>query len=341
MADNLDSLENILSCQICQTDFRESGNHVPRLLPCTHTLCEGCLEFSLRGKTEVVCPECRKKHRAQNGVRSFPINKYLLISIKRKETKVQEETSSIEKCQEHGKKLTLFCKEEECQKKICPVCLTKKHRKHDIVDAEEEQKEVLAKSLGEIISDLQMKKLKFAAAKAELEKHNENCMTNIKAERQKSIKKINEFFDKLMKNASGINEKANITLNNEMEVIERSLVLLTGIKQKTDQGTIAPEDVTTYLKDVTEVSQNLAQKFSATRKYKYPEYKEGRKLVQRDIQVDLTAEQTDSAPLATEIQENPAAITNASQLKCKGNTCNTLLYPITYFSFKYNLVFPK
>ena len=35
-----DSLEHILACQICLEYFEETGDHVPRLLPCTDTLCE-------------------------------------------------------------------------------------------------------------------------------------------------------------------------------------------------------------------------------------------------------------------------------------------------------------
>ena len=39
-----DSLEYILTCQICLEDFEETGDHVPRILPCSHSLCEKCLK---------------------------------------------------------------------------------------------------------------------------------------------------------------------------------------------------------------------------------------------------------------------------------------------------------
>ena len=35
-----DSLEYILACQICLEDFEEAGDHLPRILPCSHSLCE-------------------------------------------------------------------------------------------------------------------------------------------------------------------------------------------------------------------------------------------------------------------------------------------------------------
>ena len=37
-----DSLEYAFTCQVCFEEFEETGDHVPRLLPCTYTLCETC-----------------------------------------------------------------------------------------------------------------------------------------------------------------------------------------------------------------------------------------------------------------------------------------------------------
>ena len=44
-----DSLEYILACQICLEDFEEAGDHVPRILPCSHSLCEKCLIQLIQG----------------------------------------------------------------------------------------------------------------------------------------------------------------------------------------------------------------------------------------------------------------------------------------------------
>ena len=54
MADNLDSLENFLSCQVCFHDFREDGDHIPRLLPC-----EACLKQLIRND-KLECPDVEK-----------------------------------------------------------------------------------------------------------------------------------------------------------------------------------------------------------------------------------------------------------------------------------------
>ena len=85
MASQQDSLQHILSCVVCFEEFEEDGIHIPRLLPCTHTLCETCVKQLIRNQ-KLECPECRAKHDAKNEEKSFPQNKYLLVQIKRKPT---------------------------------------------------------------------------------------------------------------------------------------------------------------------------------------------------------------------------------------------------------------
>ena len=71
MAEAPRSLEFLLQCQVCLEDFEEDGAHVPRLLPCTHTLCHTCIGQLIRGDW-IECPECREKHEAKKEEKSFP-----------------------------------------------------------------------------------------------------------------------------------------------------------------------------------------------------------------------------------------------------------------------------
>ena len=73
-----DIFENMLACQICLEDFQEDGDLLPRILPCSHTLCERCLIKLLGGGGSLQCPECRARHAAPNKEKTFPQNKYLL-----------------------------------------------------------------------------------------------------------------------------------------------------------------------------------------------------------------------------------------------------------------------
>ena len=45
-----------LECPVCMDIFRN-----PRILPCAHTICKGCLESLIRGSS-IECPVCRAKH---------------------------------------------------------------------------------------------------------------------------------------------------------------------------------------------------------------------------------------------------------------------------------------
>ena len=100
MAEAPRSLELLLSCQVCFEDFEEDGHHIPRLLPCTHTLCHTCVGQLIQ-ENKIECPECREKHEAENKEKSFPQNKYILTQIKRKSSKEQSTAHEFQKCVDH------------------------------------------------------------------------------------------------------------------------------------------------------------------------------------------------------------------------------------------------
>ena len=139
MAEKLDSLESFLSCQVCFEDFEKDGKRVPRILPCSHTLCESCIKQLIQNSS-LECPYCRQIHEAQNREKSFAQNRYLLIQIKREGTREsidENGRSDCERCEEHGKVLDLFCREPGCQKHICVSCF-EQHRNHDIQNISED-----------------------------------------------------------------------------------------------------------------------------------------------------------------------------------------------------------
>ena len=92
----LDDLEYILECPICSEDFSLEGEQVPRILSCSHSLCEK-IEAILRQNPEshdfLQCPECKMKYPAPTGANSFTQNKYVLSFVRKR----QEE--SVEMCE--------------------------------------------------------------------------------------------------------------------------------------------------------------------------------------------------------------------------------------------------
>ena len=143
----MDSLQDTLSCPVCFEEFEENDGHVPRLLPCSHTLCHTCIR-QLMQNYRLECPTCRMKHDARNKEISFPQNKYILTLMRRRPTGREE----FKKCFNHEEDEVLFCRETGCQTTICIRCLSESHLGHKAVALKDETKEILAKLLNSIES---------------------------------------------------------------------------------------------------------------------------------------------------------------------------------------------
>ena len=154
---------DLINCPVCFEEYRESGNNIPRILPCTHTVCQKCVEELLQNK-ELQCPECRVKHPASKGILSFPQNKYILSHIralsgiaKNGSSPIQAQhyqnsesspIQSYEICQKHNKALNLFCNRNECQVAICRQCMVYFHTDHDVKDINDDHEKPLSTSFG-------------------------------------------------------------------------------------------------------------------------------------------------------------------------------------------------
>ena len=130
----LTSLDYIQECTVCCEEFTLDGDHIPRILPCSHILCEKCIKDLLQGGN-VVCPQWREKFPTQNVAESFPQNNYVLPIIRRKTKNAQVNVEQRkEVCEEHGREIALFCNEPCCKKSMCQLCMIQKHKTHDFVD---------------------------------------------------------------------------------------------------------------------------------------------------------------------------------------------------------------
>ena len=131
-----DSLDSMLECGVCSQNFTVKGDHVPRLLPCSHTLCDKCITNILERNTEdcdiLECPVCKNHHPAENKAQSFPQNQFILPLIRR--MVIHGKLDKNEKCEKHDRVLSLYCDDPECRKPICQLCMLEEHREHNFVD---------------------------------------------------------------------------------------------------------------------------------------------------------------------------------------------------------------
>ena len=264
-----DSLEYILACQICLEDFEEAGDHVPRIMPCTHTLCEQCLKQLIQ-RNFVECPECRKKHRVVNEVKTFPQNKYVLANIRRKQTekvKSKQTPKPLNRCEKHGKELILYCKGVECLTKICQTCLTRSHRGegHDVVETEEIEKEALLEQMEVVVKCLEEKKESILEVKREAENENVECVKKITARRDELIQMINQQFEEMV---TEVGQKGQNYVTEKLTVIDEHLDLLKNIKDNVNKEVITHEEIEADVETMNSVEQSIKDQLSRKVEYK-------------------------------------------------------------------------
>ena len=323
MASRQDSLQHLLSCVVCLEEFEEDGDYIPRLLPCTHTLCEICVKQLIRNN-KIECPECRAKHEAPREAKSFPQNKYLLIQVKRKSCNVGEVKPDREKkelCEEHRKELVLFCNEEECKKPICLVCLKKFHKRHEVVDIVDEKRKILKKKINFIEKNLREKINGLNIAKRELSRKTQVCLDDLEKKREEIIAEIDKQFEKMKKETKDQLKETNSSIENEVTALNENLNLLSTIKQNTDvddddDGNYS--DMIDMIETVEGVKEMVNQCLSGKRTYRYHDFFTAPvsfgNIVTRTYDMKLSEVEEDAMLMETNLRN----VTDTAQLTCTG-----------------------
>ena len=139
-----------LSCSICLDTFKD-----PRVLPCVHSFCYGCLEGWIsksRSSQTITCPLCRDASPIPSGgLKKMKENNFIADLVSRMHTMDLKSTdgeveSSKENlpfsnvpyiyCQIHERNIIdRYC--VDCDIAACGTCLLRDHRHHKLVDLEE------------------------------------------------------------------------------------------------------------------------------------------------------------------------------------------------------------
>ena len=329
--------EDFQTCPVCLEHFEENGDHVPRLLPCSHTVCHRCVGLLIKSK-KLECPECRRKHKAVDGERSFPQNKYMLVNITRepRAPQVKEKTHRFEECPEHKKELNLFCREEGCQKPICVSCM-KQHKKHEVVVVEdEENKSELYQNINVIEEKLEAMMTRILTVKQEV---------NIKTET--FTIEVMKKCDEIIKDAEYNMAEVQTAIDKDACTVAENLALLKSLRENSgNEG--QDEEILNKLEIVKCMEENIRGNLSGVRIYRYLELTEsqaGREpsfgnVMEKEISVELCEAETDEThdkfisartpavtrPTATATVTTTdtttavanGTITDASKLNCRG-----------------------
>lgn len=112
--------ESFLTCGTCLCMF-DGGEHIPKLLPCSHTICLECLTrivATFARDSQFRCPICRELiNIPQGGVAALPpsflVNQLLdLMARQRRDV--------VPRCSTHPNQELLFC--ETCDSVFCSLC---------------------------------------------------------------------------------------------------------------------------------------------------------------------------------------------------------------------------
>ncbi len=222
-------MNDLTTCPVCFHEYKETGEYVPRMLPCTHTLCERCTLLLLGARYKLKCPECRRKHKAGYGVWTFQQNQYILSYVhQRSEGQDKscgpDEEEGPELCEKHGNEATLFCTRDTCEAALCHLCMLEEHRDHadDLISMSEqkdrrkelqrEKYETFDEELDTVVSHLRDRKMKIVKA----------CRDLLAADREMDEKKeellqaVADAFDKRR-------DDATKAMNNTMDLFREEL----------------------------------------------------------------------------------------------------------------------
>jgi len=106
-----------LTCSVCLEDFKQ-----PKVLPCCHTFCRGCLEHILEKsgqKGSLICPQCRAEHSVPVGGPDAFLTDFTVLQAFRKHS-LTTKRKSCGMCSSQDTPPASFC--EECEEYLCEYC---------------------------------------------------------------------------------------------------------------------------------------------------------------------------------------------------------------------------
>ena len=284
-------------CVVCLEMFQDQTEFIPKLLPCSHTLCFGCLK-QLTRESQIQCPECRKIHPVSTqGAQDFPTNRYVLdyidlvkksgqLELRKKSGSTDARSSGQEtlQCVKHMKPCVMFCVDLHCGQLLCTECQIQAHANHRLVGLTENLQNIV--DLGKLVHDI-------ATEKEALMVFGDN-VTESKAVVSRKAKDAEEEIEK--KVDSAIQEAKRI----KMQIQQR-------LQKCTELLENKQEDITHCMIDCDQISkdldcfQNTAEKPSTVSIVN---------LVQKVVRVKASSKQIRSNDVTNEVNfdENPFSL---------------------------------
>ena len=250
-----DPVERLLDCDICRNQFTdESGDHLPRNLPCGHTLCDFCLRQLIDNGSELRCPMCRQssnanaKRGAKRGAQSFLHNPFA-VALRdefRKRPKIAPVNAM---CEEHSRPSRFYCSDKGCRQTICFQCSIEHHQGHQYEEFDQ-MLEAKQKELENVFGRgrvFLLQKRQCLQDNADAEK--EQFMSSLKKNKEDAIKAIKESYKKQEKEY----KKRFIVVTDNILDIEKDIDKLTETEEHVKSNSPDLPEILEILDEVKEM----------------------------------------------------------------------------------------
>ncbi|XP_047481478.1 tripartite motif-containing protein 2-like isoform X1 [Penaeus chinensis] len=225
--------ESFLTCGTCLfklwTGSFDGGEHTPKLLHCSHTVCLHCLTGIVashaRDDGTFRCPICRESIRIPSGgvaalPPSFLVNQLLdLMSRQRREV--------IPKCSTHANQELLFC--ESCDLVFCTQCSNGSHQgsaasyQHTVIPlsiAIKRMSEILCYKANECYSKLNEASDAVTSEMHQLDHAVDNTFEDVNRAFQAIIDIIEQRRDAVISNVKKMRDEKKKVLQDQLDIIE-------------------------------------------------------------------------------------------------------------------------
>ncbi|KAL5265430.1 hypothetical protein ACHWQZ_G006218 [Mnemiopsis leidyi] len=224
----LQDCSNEVHCSSCKERFNQIGK-LPRLLPCFHTVCEGCVY--LEGKES--CPICKEKYNLGiDGISSLKVNYYVTKMVQIFNLLESEQTERL-KCMGCNRAAHF----RECDKALCSLCCITQHRTHStcsVANAAQRAKRELVElgpKAGEKMSVEKQKVIALRKMANEVQIDHEKAKRSLKEFSNRMIQNIKTREDELLAQLNAKKAALTKTINGKIEQTEDKLKMVKQTKE--------------------------------------------------------------------------------------------------------------
>ena len=280
------------ACEICLELF-DPDEHVPRILPCGHSLCEQCLKFLKiydesgdLSRNNPLCPKCRAEI-------TVPKLSHLSKNFSLIEGSAKKKAIYCPSHEDLGLEAILYCL--KCRVYVCAKCIATSHNAHEFEDLDKRVKKV-KQLVGEMtvatgeqqrkqekILDTYAKKREVIGKSQDEEKlaivsHFQKFISKIEGERDAFVNTLERLYKKDIDELESMMELARRRIGLVQKVVSQVRTFETKLDAMSDSEILQIEATHTELNDLKIAASNINFQFvpeHQMHKYKF----EGRDVV--------------------------------------------------------------